>query len=122
YFKSTSGLYSYPAINYSSYENGGGTFRNNRNLKYQLGLELKPIKSLTWTALYASTGNSTDFTRFSPNQYTAGSVFDEDGVYRPSSIMLQRSYSTLNTFNSTLRFDDSFAEQHTVAALLGYEA
>ncbi|WP_262245505.1 SusC/RagA family TonB-linked outer membrane protein [Parapedobacter soli] len=122
YFKSTTGLYSYPAINYSSYVNGGGTFRSNGNLKYQLGLELKPVESLTWTAMYASTGNSLDFTRFSPNQYTAGSVFDEDGVYRPSSINLQRSYSTLRTFNSTLRFDESFAETHNFSALLGYEA
>jgi len=122
YFKSTGGLYSYPAINYSSYVNGGGTFRSNSNLKYQLGLELKPVESLTWTALYASTGNSLDFTRFSPNQYTAGSVFDEDGVYRPSTINLQRNYSTLGTFNSTLRFDKSFTDVHNFSALAGYEA
>ncbi|WP_257668880.1 SusC/RagA family TonB-linked outer membrane protein [Parapedobacter tibetensis] len=122
YFKSSSGLYSYPALDYSSYVNGGGTFRNNSNLKYQFGLELKPVKSLTWNTLYANQNNSADFTRFSPNQYTAGSVLDEDGVFRPSSINLQRSYSTQRTFNSTLRFDPTFDDLHHLSVLAGYEA
>lgn len=121
YFRSSSGLYSYPAINYGSYVNGGGTFRDNNNLKYQLGLELKPIKAVTLNALYASTGNSGDYTKFSPNQYTAGSVLDEDGTYRPSSINVQRTHSTANTFNSTLKFDQSFGD-HQLFLLAGYEA
>lgn len=122
FFKSSEGLYAYPAISYSSYKNGGGTFRTYNNLKYQFGLELKPIKSLTWNALYASTGNNLNYTNFSPNLYTAGSVLDGNGIYRPSDVDLRSDYSTRKTFNSTLQYEQSFKKAHQLNLLAGYEA
>lgn len=122
YFQSTSGLYAYPALSYSSYINGGGTFNKDNNLKYQLNAEINPLEGLVWKSTFANSDNSIDFTRFFPNQYTAGSVFDEEGVYRPSEISQRREYQKQTTLNSTLYYHKIFADKHEFSTLAGYEA
>lgn len=121
FYKSTEGLYSYPARYLGAREQGAGITRARSNFKYQFGIQVQPVKWATLNVNYANNTYNSDYTRYVPNYVTAAGLLDGEGTKQQSEINLQTQKSTLETFNSTLQFQRSL-KKHNVTLLGGFEA
>ncbi len=121
YFKSSEGLYSYPARYLGAKELGAGITRGRNNFKYQLGVQVQPLKWITLNVNYANNTYNSDYLRYVPNYSTAAGIQDGEGTKQQSEINIQTQKSTLKTFNSTLQLQKSW-KQHNFSLLGGFEA